>query len=115
MRLFIGASGLNWWSPSQVHATNYVGSVCVSVCVCTCNCFVWYIFITTVHLGNKVIILPGITADITGQSKFCNARLTIENPFLPEIGYFSNSIQSVTVIAATHLPSPEGLKSELWL
>jgi len=63
MRLFVGAAGLSWWSPSEVKVTNYcVCSVCVTVLS-----GIYY----SVHLGNEVI-LPVVIADITSHSKLCN-------------------------------------------
>jgi hypothetical protein len=50
----LGGHPAKYWSPT-------------SVCVCVLLC---QVFIIAVRLGNKVVFLPVITADIIGHSKF---------------------------------------------
>ena len=55
--VFLGGHPAKCWPPTNVCA------VCVCACVLLCLAF-----IIAVHLGNKVIFLPVITADIIGNS-----------------------------------------------
>ena len=105
-KLFVGADGLPWWSPSQVLANNY--DVCgVWVCVLLC-----LEFIIAVRLGNQVIFYPlsPLTLQVTVNS--CNATQTILNSSVPEIRNFSNSSHLLFVVVATHSPTSKGWKLE---
>ena len=75
--VFLGGHSAKYWPPIIVYA------VCECVCVLLC-----LVFIIAVRLGNKIILLPVITADITGHSKFCNVTQTTLNPSVPEIRNF---------------------------
>ena len=81
------------------------GSVCVRALLCL-------VFITAVHLGNKVIFYPlsPLTLQVTVNSY--NATRTILNLSVPEIRNFSDSSHSLFVIVAIHLPTSKGWKLE---